>query len=187
MGTVAVADVDATVARARELGGVVHMGPVDLPSVGRYAVLADPTGCTLSVMSSINPTLTMPDMTLPGRVQWNECWSQDPDAAFMFYQGLFGWVEKGSMDMGPQGTYRMFGRPEDGPAMGGFAKKMEQMPAGAWAYYITVPDVDHAANRIRESGGKVLAGPHEVPGGGRMLQAMDVQGAMFALYQNPRA
>lgn len=36
-------DIDATVARVRELGGVVHDGPADSPH-GRIATVADPTG-----------------------------------------------------------------------------------------------------------------------------------------------
>lgn len=36
-------DVDATVANAEDLGGSKHMGPTDVPTVGRIAVLSDPT------------------------------------------------------------------------------------------------------------------------------------------------
>ena len=46
---IAVADADATVAKARELGGSVEMEPEDTP-YGRLAVLADTTGSRLSIM-----------------------------------------------------------------------------------------------------------------------------------------
>ena len=39
-----VADVDEAVARAQELGGSVFVGPVDIPSMGRFAVIGDPHG-----------------------------------------------------------------------------------------------------------------------------------------------
>ncbi|MFN8159463.1 MAG: VOC family protein [Solirubrobacterales bacterium] len=46
----AVADCDATVGRAKELGGTVAMEPMDLP-VGRFAVLVDPFGAHFAVIS----------------------------------------------------------------------------------------------------------------------------------------
>jgi predicted enzyme related to lactoylglutathione lyase len=46
----AVDDADATVAKARESGGDVPFGPVDMPEVGRIAVLKDPFGATFAVI-----------------------------------------------------------------------------------------------------------------------------------------
>jgi hypothetical protein len=45
----AVNDVDATAAKAKELGGRVYMGPQDLPKVGRFAVLSDPQGAVFDI------------------------------------------------------------------------------------------------------------------------------------------
>jgi uncharacterized protein len=45
----AVADCDATVAKARELGATVTAGPMDMP-IGRFAQLIDPQGASFSVM-----------------------------------------------------------------------------------------------------------------------------------------
>jgi predicted enzyme related to lactoylglutathione lyase len=42
-------DVDATAAQAASLGGKVLKAPEDIPSVGRFAVLADPQGAVLCV------------------------------------------------------------------------------------------------------------------------------------------
>jgi predicted enzyme related to lactoylglutathione lyase len=47
----AVEDVDATVARAGELGGNTVMGPMDIPNGSRLAVLADPQNAIFSVAS----------------------------------------------------------------------------------------------------------------------------------------
>ena len=46
---VAVDDPDATVARAADLGASVLMEPMDVPNVGRIAVLRDPQGATFGV------------------------------------------------------------------------------------------------------------------------------------------
>ncbi len=45
----AVEDVDATVAKARELGATVTNGPMDMP-IGRFAGLVDPQGASFTVM-----------------------------------------------------------------------------------------------------------------------------------------
>jgi predicted enzyme related to lactoylglutathione lyase len=48
--------------------------------------------------------------------------------------------------------------------------------------YFRVPDVHAAAERVKANGGKIVTGPMEVPGGDWIVQAMDPQGAMFALH-----
>ncbi|MCX4746383.1 VOC family protein [Kitasatospora sp. NBC_01287] len=47
-----VADTDATLARAQELGGSVRGPAVDAPGVGRLAQLADPHGAVFSIITS---------------------------------------------------------------------------------------------------------------------------------------
>lgn len=51
----AVADTDATVARASELGGEVEAGPFDVPTVGRTAILRDPLGARFGVLQGETP------------------------------------------------------------------------------------------------------------------------------------
>lgn len=53
MAYVAVDDVDAACAKVAGLGGRVHVQPTDIPNVGRFCVIADPTG---AVISLITPT-----------------------------------------------------------------------------------------------------------------------------------
>src|SRR5438132_5105594 len=47
---VAVEDPDATTAKAKELGGSALMEPMDVPKVGRLAVLRDPQGATFGII-----------------------------------------------------------------------------------------------------------------------------------------
>lgn len=47
---VAVDDADATIARARKLRATIQFGPEDIPNVGRFGVLQDPTGAVLAIM-----------------------------------------------------------------------------------------------------------------------------------------
>lgn len=49
---VAVTDVDAMTAKVRELGGKVHMDPMEIEKVGKFSVVADPTGGTFALFRS---------------------------------------------------------------------------------------------------------------------------------------
>ena len=51
---VTVDDVDARVARVTALGGKLYMAPQDIPDVGRIAVIADPQGATLGMITYFN-------------------------------------------------------------------------------------------------------------------------------------
>jgi len=48
---VTVADVDALLPRVMQLGGKVIVPPHDIPDVGRFAVIQDPQGAMLSIIS----------------------------------------------------------------------------------------------------------------------------------------
>jgi predicted enzyme related to lactoylglutathione lyase len=50
-----VADCDATVAQAKDLGASVLAEPMDLPDVGRMAALVDPQGAVFSVIKNASP------------------------------------------------------------------------------------------------------------------------------------
>ena len=48
----AVASVDETAERVKELGGTVRMPPADIPDMGRFSVVADPQGAVFALFSS---------------------------------------------------------------------------------------------------------------------------------------
>lgn len=178
---VAVPDADATVRQAKSLGGQTYVEPMDVPSVGRFAVLADPQGAVFAVMQPSGEPTGHDGPRNPGEVSWHELATTDAKSAWAFYQELFGWDEAGSMDMGPDGIYQMFGRL--GQQLGGIYNKPAEMPAPPhWLCYTLVANVDRAAEVVARRGGKILNGPMEVPGGDRVVQCMDPQGAIFALH-----
>jgi len=47
---ISVDDVDAKAKQVAELGGKVCVQPTDIPNVGRFCVITDPTGATLSLI-----------------------------------------------------------------------------------------------------------------------------------------
>jgi predicted enzyme related to lactoylglutathione lyase len=48
---VTVDDVDASVKLAEALGGTIHVPPADIPGVGRFAMLQDPQGAYISIIT----------------------------------------------------------------------------------------------------------------------------------------
>lgn len=184
MAHVLVDDVDATAALAKKLGGKIHKEPEDIPTVGRFAVIGDPQGAFLSIFKPSAP-MTMHDPSKAGEFCWNELLTSDSVAAFKFYSALFGWKIIQEMEMGPAGTYRIFGIGDR--QIGGMmtTPKGSPMPP-TWIYYTETPDLDSAIGRATKRGAKIMNGPMEVPGGGRIAQLMDPQGAAFALHQAPK-
>jgi predicted enzyme related to lactoylglutathione lyase len=180
-GYLEVDDVDATVSRAKELGATVLMGPHAVADVGRFAILRDPQSAVFAVITSANEPS---DETDPKALEfsWHELLTTDWKAAEQFYSELFGWTKQSEFDMGPMGTYYMFGR--DRFTYGGMMNKPAEMPAPPhWLHYVQVPDsADAAAERATKAGGQVINGPMEVPGGDRIAAIIDPQGATFAVH-----
>jgi hypothetical protein len=48
---VSVDDVDASAKRVEELGGSIVMPPMDIPQVGRFCVIKDPSGATIQMIT----------------------------------------------------------------------------------------------------------------------------------------
>ncbi len=182
---VGTADVDATAAQAVTLGGKVMVPPTDIPTVGRFAVLADPQG---AVFAAFKPLPEQPSNDGPpvvGDFSWHELATTDPVAAWSFYQALFGWDKTTAFDMGPMGEYQMYGR--NGLELGGIMKKPAEMPGPpSWLHYIMVDDVARVAGVATASGGQILNGPMEVPGGDLVATGMDPQGGIFAVHSKAK-
>ena len=51
MTYIAVDNVDALAEKTKELGGTVMHGPQDIPGVGRFCVIQDPTGAAISLLT----------------------------------------------------------------------------------------------------------------------------------------
>jgi predicted enzyme related to lactoylglutathione lyase len=95
---------------------------------------------------------------------------------------LFGWNDMLHMDMGPMGTYLIFGH--NGMQLGGMFDKgrLGQPGPAYWVGYVRVPNVESAIEHAKAAGGSLLNGPMDVPGGDRVAQLADPQGALFALH-----
>lgn len=180
LGYVSVADVDKSVAAFRAAGGAEHMPAMDMPNVGRMAMVADPQGAAVYVMTTTgNSEATAFVPRKPGHGGWHELHTTDWQAALDFYGAQFGWKQVVAMDMGPRGTYLLFNT-GTGESVGGMLNDAEAKHP-YWLYYFNVADIEAAGKRVAEAGGKVVMGPHEVPTGEWIIEGRDPQGAAFAL------
>ena len=180
-------NVDQTAERIAQLGGRVLKQPADIPNTGRFAVVQDPFGATFGIFQPPPNRPARGGQPGIGDFSWFELYTPNPDGSWKFYQTLFGWEKTSAMDMGPEmGVYQMFGR-GGGIPNGGIMKPPPGAPA-AWMPYALVPDAKAAAATAQSSGGKIVNGPMEVPGGDWIAQGMDPQGAMFSVHSlNPNA
>ena len=179
---VGVPKLEEAAAKVKQLGGGELSPVIPVASVGRMQMMKDPQGASFYMYEPASADQRPEAKPEVGEASWHELYTTDADAAMAFYRDLFGWRATESMDMGPMGTYHMFGR--DLGSIGGMMTKSAQMAdvPTHWLSYFKVPDINSAADRITKAGGKVLNGPMEVPGGDWIVQGMDPQGAAFALH-----
>ena len=114
-----------------------------------------------------------------GAISWSELLTSDVDAAKSFYGQLFGWTYADAPvdDM----TYTLV--KANGEEVAGIMHTPPdagQMPP-AWGMYVTVDDVDAAAQKAVALGGKVYLPPQDIPEVGRFCVIGDPQGASISL------
>ncbi len=193
MAYVGVPDVDDYAARLAKAGGTVHQPPSDIPGIGRFAPVSDPTGAAFILfkgsVEESPPTGAPGEAGYPG---WFELMAGDGDKAWAFYSGLFGWSQTGVFPMGDMGDYRLWAfnapaapagadAPTGADANGGMMTKMAGGPGPMWNIYFRVDGADAGAERVKAAGGVVANGPMQVPSGDWIVQGIDPQGAMFCL------
>jgi len=170
---VAVADADATAARAAALGGAVAEAPFDAGEEGRRAVVTDPAGAQLALWQP---------RTHAGAGLVNDvgCWcsnqlqAPDPGMAVDFYRALLGWevVEEAGSEP-PYWNVRNVGRDNGG--------MVADAGPPAWVVYFHVADVDATAAAAVAAGGEVGFPPTTV-GIGRIAVLADPQAAAFGVF-----
>lgn len=177
---IGVDDVDASVGKITAAGGSVLMAPFDIPGVGRLAFVADPQGAPFYVMRGASEeSSTAFDRTGMGKCNWNELATTDQAGANAFYASVFGWSYPDKMSMGEMGDY-VFVAVGD-TTIGATMTRPAGGPPPSWQFYFRAPDIEAAAAKVGAAGGTVHHGPHEVPGGDRIIIASDPHGVMFGV------
>jgi uncharacterized protein len=120
----------------------------------------------------------------PGTFSWVDLGTTDVDGAKAFYSQLFGWQSE-DMPVPDSSPYTMF-RANGKYVAAVYEQQEEQRAQGVppnWMSYITVDDLDRRADKAKDLGGTVMAGPFDVMEAGRMAVVQDPTGAVFGLWE----
>jgi uncharacterized protein len=183
LSSLQVADVTATVAKVRQLGGKVRMEPVKMGDFGTKAVVADPFDATFAVWQPGKPEGTGDYREEAGTWCWDELASPDPDKAISFYKAIGGFEEQ-RMDMGEMGTYHIL--QSDGKGRAGVTKPMMPQQPIAWLPYVHVASADQTHDKATKLGAKIFVPPTDIPDVGRFSVFADPNGAAIAILQPKR-
>ena len=168
---------DDAAKKAKDLGAMVVVEPMDVMDVGRMAVFLDPEGAGICVWQP-NQHKGAGVVNEPGAFCWSELYTKDLAAAKKFYTGLFGWkaeTHEGGMAYTEWkvGDRTVGGMLEITPEMG-------PIPPN-WLTYFAVNDTDAATEAAKKAGGSAMMGPMDIPDVGRFAVLADGQGAVFAV------
>ncbi len=173
---ITVESADAAAERAGELGASVMMGPFDVFEAGRMAVVQDPTG---AIVSAWEPRANIGAKVVnePSALSWADLVTPDPDPAARFYGDWLGWTVE---EIPGAGGYRVITNGDR--SNGGMPPWLPEMGDSPphWMPYFGIDDLDAALERIKELGGRHVAGPVQVPSGAFAVMT-DAEGAFFAL------
>ena len=176
---VTVADVDASAARAAELGANILAPPFDVFDAGRMSAFADPQGAVLSIWQakeSIGARL----VNAVGALTWNDLVTPDVEASSAFYSALFGWEI--TEVPGSDGQYWSI---TNGGRLNGGLLPIIEGGHPAWNLYFACEDVDATLAKANELGGETFMGPMDVPNGSRFAILRDPSGAFFSVSAGP--
>ena len=177
---VTVDDIDAMPEKVKSAGGNVMAEPFDvMESVGRMAVIQDPSGAFLNLWQA-KDSIGAGLVNVSGALTWNDLNTTDPEKAMTFYGDIFGWTfEKVPDDATEYWVIHNGGRTNGGVRP--IDNSQEGDVPAHWLPYFACSDVEQARTKVEELGGRTFFGPMEVPQGGFVIVG-DPQGGAFALF-----
>ncbi len=177
---ISVADVDRAIVQTKAAGGRVLAGPLDLPNVGRGAVVLDPEGAPVGLLrSKIGDPVDTPAPAL-NRFLWTEHLSRNPQASAEFYAALAD-LQVRKMDFSGQ-PYWVLVRGRERAAL---LRNPTTVDQPIWLAYVHVTDPAASAARAAQLGGRVLLAPRKELRNGSFALIADPTGAVLALQKWP--
>jgi uncharacterized protein len=181
---VLVESADESAEKAKAAGATLMKEPFDVYTIGRMAVIQDPTGAVFALWEP-KEHKGSGIYNVPNTFCWNELGTNDTQKAGEFYSEVFGWT-RDTQNFGPM-EYTMFKNGDR--SAGGMYKitpEMGPMPPN-WLVYFAVDDCDAKVQKATELGANVMMPPDDIPGVGRFAVLADPQGAAFAVIklENP--
>ncbi len=178
-----VADVDASVNKAKAEGGGVLAGPLEVGSVGRAAVLRDAQGAPFGLVRLSAGDPIDPASPIEGTFFWNEYLTHDLDATLAFYNGLVPHeVTVSKTESGASYAVLKHGRARAGVFR--VPDDQKDVPPN-WLPYVLVADPAGLAARVAGLGGRVLLAPRPDLRKGSLAVVADPTGAVVALQKYP--
>jgi predicted enzyme related to lactoylglutathione lyase len=181
----AVADVDKTVGLVTSGGGKVLVGPREIASIARAAVVSDPQGAPLGVAQLHREIQGVVDPTRPvaRRFFWHEYLAGDAARALEFYRGLAGY-ESAITDTRLEVEYHVL-RTATRPRAGLFQLPASSVVLPTWLPYVLVDDPAAVAARASGLGGRILLPADPARRNGSLVVIADPGGAPLALQRYP--
>ena len=167
-------DADKVAALVSDGGGQVFAPPMQVESLGRMAVFADPTGAAFGIWEP-GQLIGADICDEEGAMQWVELSTRNQSAALPFYETVFGWQPKVTEEY----TEFQLG----GQSVAGCMTMADSMPAhiaSYWMPYFGAAQPGEQASKAIELGGSVLV-PESSMGGVTFAIAQDPHGSTFGL------
>jgi uncharacterized protein len=169
-----VEDLDATLARAKELGSTNTMGPILLSEDSRIGMFRDPAGNVFGAYQG--PDSDGPTTGTGAPVSWFDIIGGPADAQRDFYSELLGW----EYEMSAEYAHIKATPPGIG---GGISAPHPGQPERALVAYMTVSNIEETLAAIEEAGGKTVMGRMSVGEGVDIAWFTDVAGNLNGLAQ----
>ncbi|WP_035805900.1 VOC family protein [Kitasatospora mediocidica] len=168
------ADADASAIGIAAGGGTLLTPVMDVGTVGRMLIAADPAGAVFGVWQPVD-FIGSEIVNEPGAVVWNELNTADPAGAAAFYPAALG------IGVAPmEGMDSYFSLTVGGRTVAGM-QGLARHPAGTtshWSTYFAVDDTDAMVDTAVRAGASLVAAAFDTPVG-RMAPIRDPQGGIF--------
>jgi len=182
---VLVSSVDQAAARAKALGGTVHVAPFDVMDAGRMSVIQDPTGATFCVWQP-NKSQGVGLKGVHGTAVWVDLSTPDQAKAGKFYSDLFGWKMTEGKSMKPAKPGDYYHIVNGAEFIGGIQPPEHRDPKApaAWLTYFDVADADATVKKVSSQCGRVIMPARAMGNVRKFAVVADPQGAVFAIVQS---
>lgn len=116
-----------------------------------------------------------------GKFVWHDLLTDKLPEVKAFYGELFDWEFEGDND--PKAPYTLI--KHNGKPIGGivYTDLKKDINESQWLSYLSVPDVDAAAQFIKKNGGTVHRKPWDLKNRGRLAVVSDAQDALFVIFR----
>lgn len=172
MSYLAVDDVEATVAKAKELGAKIELEETN--AMGRIALIRDPLGAGFTCFQGTAKS-SRGSFGKHGRWCWNELYVSALEPATTFYRDLLGWRFEAESET----RLKVFNARDE--EISAFEKAGDELRGNKeyWAVYFACRDIQKASKQIVAGGGEIFLPENDLG----ILGATDPSGATFFLRQ----